>query len=653
VHLEQRKAAATKFRAGGSRSSFPDEGTKGYDCCVRRKGRGHAVDPIGQHDTTMPAAPVVDPGGVSTRRSVFAVGAVVAGRYRVVRPIAAGGMGEVYAVDDRELHEVVALKTIRSDVAGDPAALARFRREIQLARKITHANVCRIFEFGFHSPGDGETVPFLTMELLSGETLTAYLRREGRLAPEAALPIAEQIADGLEAAHRAGIIHRDFKSGNVMLVPDRGQFRAVVTDFGLAKALVGDEGGALTGPRPLGTPAYMAPEQVTGDPVDERTDIYALGVVLFEMVTGRLPFSADAPLALAVKRVTEAAPSPAALVPALDSRWRTTIERCLAREPAARYASADEVVCALHAEERQTIVARPVRRETSTPDNPRRRRPVNVLLALGALSAIGAVLVVAYVLSPPQQDIRPDDERAIDVVPRREPSLPATPGDTDRVRTVRPPPGGGPLERGVEHLRRWEGVAARAALEDAVASSPRDARARLQLCRALLTTRNMTRAAIEAEHGLALDDVPPATRRLLQACRFRAISDFNGAAALYRRALAETQDSELAFDLADSEIAAHDVAGFESTVASLRAVQRPLQDDPRLDVLEGDARQARGDFDGAPALRACCQASQRAGAGGRTGDRARTRSGRPASYGRAEVRCRTRGRRARDTCERR
>src|SRR6185503_1503616 len=181
--------------------------------------------------------------------------AELAGRYRIVRFIAAGGMGEVYEATDLALGTEVALKTIRADVASRPQVMERFRREILLARRVTHPNVCRIFDLGLHHPASGPDITFLTMELLRGATLRHRLRK-GPLSPEEALPLVEQMAAALAAAHEAGVIHRDFKAANVMLVPARAAGspdRGVVTDFGLAWA--GDGSTTLTRPDHIvGTP---------------------------------------------------------------------------------------------------------------------------------------------------------------------------------------------------------------------------------------------------------------------------------------------------------------------------------------------------------------------------------------------------------------
>jgi tetratricopeptide (TPR) repeat protein/tRNA A-37 threonylcarbamoyl transferase component Bud32 len=276
--------------------------------------------------------------------AVFARGDVLAGRFRITRFIARGGMGEVFEAEDVELRERVAVKTIRPEIAADEAAMERFRREVLAARKITHPNVSRVFDLFHHDRPEGGRVPFVTMELLVGESLAERIRRCGRLREDDAWPLVRQMAIALSAAHDAGIVHRDFKPDNVMLVDSNEGTRAVVTDFGLARASEGGASDNVTGSGTLiGTPAYMAPEQVEGKTATPASDVYALGVVLFEMVTGARPFPADTPLAAAVKRLQEAPPSPRVHVPTLDERWEKVILKCLEREPARRIARADEV----------------------------------------------------------------------------------------------------------------------------------------------------------------------------------------------------------------------------------------------------------------------------------------------------------------------
>jgi tetratricopeptide (TPR) repeat protein/tRNA A-37 threonylcarbamoyl transferase component Bud32/TolB-like protein len=276
----------------------------------------------------------------------FSPGAMIGGRYRVVRFIARGGMGEVYEVDDLELRERVALKTIRAEVARDEVTIERFRREIQLARKVTHPNVCRIFDVAFH-----DSLIFLTMELLQGDTLGQRLRGAGRMSTAEALPVARQMADALHAAHQAGIVHRDLKPGNVVLTESRGGLRAVVTDFGLARLEAGEDSkhtpDLTVQAGVVGTPAYLAPEQVEGKEITAAVDIYALGIVLYEMVTGTVPFTGETAISVAIRRLREAPPAPSTRVPALDKRWEAAILRCLERDPADRFATAPDAIQAL------------------------------------------------------------------------------------------------------------------------------------------------------------------------------------------------------------------------------------------------------------------------------------------------------------------
>ncbi|MEM6457030.1 MAG: protein kinase, partial [Acidobacteriota bacterium] len=285
----------------------------------------------------------------------FQADARIADRYRIIGLLAQGGMGEVYEAADELLHQPVALKTIHVHHVDDPYAVDRFKREIALARRVTHPNVCRLFDLGQHRlAGDEDAILFLTMELLRGETLSAYLARSGPLSPAAALPLVTQIARGLDAAHQAGVIHRDLKSDNVFLVPDKhGGLRAVITDFGVARGPVDDDalGDRITGTGMIGTPAYMAPEQVSGDPVTAASDLYALGVVLYEMLTGALPFSGETPLNTAVKRLREPPAPPRDHGVDLPASWNEALARCRARAPRARFPSARALVDALHDDE--------------------------------------------------------------------------------------------------------------------------------------------------------------------------------------------------------------------------------------------------------------------------------------------------------------
>jgi tetratricopeptide (TPR) repeat protein/tRNA A-37 threonylcarbamoyl transferase component Bud32 len=315
---------------------------------------------------------------------------VVAGRYRVVRYVARGGMGEVYEAEDLELGERVALKTIR-ERAKDHVAEERFKREIQLSRKVTHPNVCRIFDFGIHERKGGERLVFLTMELLSGETLLQRIKREGPMAPNEAAQIVRQIVAGLSAAHAVRVVHRDLKSANVILVPRHGGgMRAVITDFGLAHVASEEQRGqSLSGGAIVGTPGYMAPEQVEGGELSDRTDVYALGVVMFEMVTGDLPFDGATPLSVATKRLTSPAPSPKKRRPELPAKWERAVLACLERAPEDRPQSARMVLGLLGA---VTDSLEDIDGTVRIPRTPKRLPLVRPALVL---SAVVVALIVA------------------------------------------------------------------------------------------------------------------------------------------------------------------------------------------------------------------------------------------------------------------
>lgn len=275
--------------------------------------------------TPAPAA-----AGPTESLHVFKPGAVVAQRYRIERRLSAGGMGEVYQAYDTKLERKIALKTILPRIAANAQAMSRFRHEVALATEVTHPNVCRVFDLGEHRDDEtAEPVAFLTMQLLEGESLAERLKKSGKLDPSEALPLIRQMAEALGAAHRVGVIHRDFKPSNVMLTPDvAGGERAVVTDFGLARNIDNEDRSSLTHTdQILGTPNYMAPEQWTGQPVSAATDIYTLAIVIHEMLTGSRPGDSGAD--------------------SLASNQRQTIDRCLERDPQLRPKTTAEVLAGL------------------------------------------------------------------------------------------------------------------------------------------------------------------------------------------------------------------------------------------------------------------------------------------------------------------
>jgi serine/threonine-protein kinase len=266
-------------------------------------------------------------------------------RYRAVRRIDAGGMGEIWEADDTLLGRRVAVKVLAAELAGDRAAVRRFRREARATAKLAHPNVTQVFDFV-----DGET-PFLVLELLEGHTLAERLRRGGAVPPVEAARIAAAVADSLDAAHRAGIIHRDIKPSNIMLTPS-GEVK--VMDFGIAAAW---EVHSTTGQQLLATASYVAPERVVGGRASPAGDLYSLGVVLYEMLTGRLPFVADTAEQL-LRAHLEASPRPVrARSPWVPPEIAAVCEAALAKNPAERPATAGAFAARLRAAAEATAEA--------------------------------------------------------------------------------------------------------------------------------------------------------------------------------------------------------------------------------------------------------------------------------------------------------
>jgi serine/threonine-protein kinase len=265
----------------------------------------------------------------------FLPGALLAGRYRIVAPLGKGGMGEVYRADDLKLRQVVALKFLPEGLERDGARLERLLNEVRSARQVSHPNVCRVYDIG-----EVEGHHFLCMEFVDGEDLGSLLRRIGRLPTDKGIEIARQVSAGLAAAHDAGILHRDLKPSNIMI---DGRGRARITDFGLAAI-----SGAVPGEEiRSGTPAYMAPEQIAGKGVSQRSDLYSLGLVLYELFTGRAPFKASSSADLLRRQTTSSPVSPSSVIEGIDPVVERIILRCLEADPARRPSSALLVASAL------------------------------------------------------------------------------------------------------------------------------------------------------------------------------------------------------------------------------------------------------------------------------------------------------------------
>jgi serine/threonine protein kinase/tetratricopeptide (TPR) repeat protein len=264
-------------------------------------------------------------------------GATFADRYQIVEELGKGGMGKVYKAIDTKLDEEVALKLIQPGVAADPQTLVRFRNELKLARKISHKNIGRMYELL-----EDKGTHYITMEYISGQDLKGLIRQTGRLTPGKSVAIACQIAEGLAEAHRSGVVHRDLKPGNIMIDRDGN---ARIMDFGIARSVKGK--GITSAGTMIGTPEYMSPEQVEGKEADGRSDIYSLGVLLFEMTTGRLPFESETPLGVAHKHAYEPPPDPTSINPEVSAGLSSTILRCLEKDPDSRPQKAEDVLALL------------------------------------------------------------------------------------------------------------------------------------------------------------------------------------------------------------------------------------------------------------------------------------------------------------------
>jgi serine/threonine-protein kinase len=331
------------------------------------------------------------------------VGQVIADRYHVTRKLGEGGMGQVYLAEHVKMGRRSAIKVMNPSMVHDPDAVARFNREAANASRITHPSVCAIYDFGETSDG----LIYLAMEFVEGEPLTDLLKREESLPTARAVPIFAQVADALQAAHDLGIVHRDLKPDNIMLARGRtGADVVKVVDFGIAKAIGGDDSQKVTRTGlVVGTPEFMSPEQLAGDKVDGRTDIYALALVFYKMLTGKLPFEASTIQETMVKRLTDDPLTLAAARPTLTfpPGLQATLDAAFARDPTERYQSAAKFasdVSTVAGLGRGAGAAAPLPPTRADADGktqllaptrpiPAKRRPV-LPLALGAIVLVGA-----------------------------------------------------------------------------------------------------------------------------------------------------------------------------------------------------------------------------------------------------------------------
>jgi serine/threonine protein kinase/Tfp pilus assembly protein PilF len=259
-------------------------------------------------------------------------------RYQIIEEIGRGGMGRVYKAIDNELKRIVALKMIKPEISSQPGIVERFKKEIKLASQITHKNVCRI-----HDLGEAQGIKFISMQYIKGQDLKGFIKQSGRLTTEKTIDLTGQICAALQAAHGEGVIHRDLKPRNIMLDKEGS---AYVMDFGIAKSFEAEE---LTKEGTVvGTPHYMSPEQAEGRKVDHRSDIYSLGAIMYEMLTGKPPFTADSDIGIVHKHITETPKPPSKLNPQIPEALENIILKCLEKKPEERYQNADEIIKAIN-----------------------------------------------------------------------------------------------------------------------------------------------------------------------------------------------------------------------------------------------------------------------------------------------------------------
>jgi len=334
-------------------------------------------------------------------------GTTFAGRYQVIEELGKGGMGKVYKVFDKKIKEKVALKLIKPEIASDKETIERFSNELKFARKIAHRNVCRMFDLG-----EEEGTHYITMEYVPGEDLKSTIRRVGPLGTGKAISIAKQVCEGMVEAHRLGVVHRDLKPRNIM-IDKEGNAR--IMDFGIARSLKA-KGITDTGVM-IGTPEYMSPEQVEGKETDQRSDIYSLGVILYEMVTGRVPFEGDTPLSIAVKHKSETPQDPRELNVQVPKNLSHLILKCMEKDKEGRYQSAEELLSELTKIERDL----PITERITPKRKPLTSKEITVTLGLKKLFipvlvfiAIAIIVVIIWQLLP-QKEVVP--------IPSGKPSL--------------------------------------------------------------------------------------------------------------------------------------------------------------------------------------------------------------------------------------
>jgi hypothetical protein len=358
-------------------------------------------------------------------------GTTFAGRFEIIEEVGRGGMGTVYKAFDTKIRETVALKLLKPEIASDPGVIERFRNEMRLSRKVAHRHVCRMYDIN-----EEGLLVYISMEFVPGEDLKSFIRRSGHLNEEKAVDLARQIAEGLAEAHRLGVIHRDLKPQNIMIDQDGN---AKIMDFGIARSLHA-RGITATGVI-IGTPEYMAPEQAEAKGVDHRSDIYSLGVILYEMVTGRLPFEGETPLSIVLKHRSEPAPDPKEANAQVSEGFSRVILRCLKKRQEDRYQRAEDILADLDGLARGL----PAPRQATISRRPATGREITVKFALRKLLIpvlLAAALIVAGIITLNSRRIatefrRPSRGAALEPAapPQAPPQAPAVSGRASEAPT--------------------------------------------------------------------------------------------------------------------------------------------------------------------------------------------------------------------------
>jgi serine/threonine-protein kinase len=363
------------------------------------------------------ASPLPSPGEAEVTKTIEApkeeltTGTTFAGRYQIIEELGKGGMGRVYRVLDKELKEEVALKLIKPEIAKDQKTIERFKNELKTARKISHRNVARMYEL----MEEGGT-HFISMEYVPGQDLRGLIRQTGQLTIGKAIAIAKEICEGLGEAHHQGVIHRDLKPSNI-IIDKNGNAR--ILDFGIARSVEGK--GITDAGVMIGTPEYMSPEQVEGKEIDQRSDVYSLGIILYEMVTGRVPFEGDTPFTVGIKHKSETPQNPKEINSQIPDDLNSVILKCLEKEKPLRYQSAGEVRSELESEEKGI----PTTEKVISRKKPITSKEITVTFgfkkllypALALISLVIIILIIWQILPQKESVFSPTEKPSIAVLP--------------------------------------------------------------------------------------------------------------------------------------------------------------------------------------------------------------------------------------------